>query len=333
MTNLDRLAEKITSKHVYIQTHNFPDPDALGSGYGLKYLLKERGIESTICYGGVIDRLNTKNMIELFCIDVMNVKDKKEWNREDEIILVDTQNVKGNVDVYEDNIIACIDHHTVFYEQEYKFSDIRQKAGACASIIASYFYENNIQIPCDIAEVLLYGITVDTANLTRGVAQLDLDMFYNLYSIADKEKINYLESNTIQVDDLQTYVKAINSIYIREHVSFANAGINCTKSLIAVISDFTLKISGVLFSVVYSIKDEGVRMSVRSSSKKLHAGEIIIKALLGMGTGGGHGTMAGGFVPFVDENKSINCGILIAEIEKRIITEIKKASNRNRTDN
>lgn len=56
MTRFEQLLEQINREHVYIQTHNFPDPDAIASAYGLQRLLKTRGIRATICYKGKIDR-------------------------------------------------------------------------------------------------------------------------------------------------------------------------------------------------------------------------------------------------------------------------------------
>ncbi len=45
MTKFEELLQQINRQHVYIQTHNFPDPDAIASAYGLKRLLATRGIE------------------------------------------------------------------------------------------------------------------------------------------------------------------------------------------------------------------------------------------------------------------------------------------------
>lgn len=322
MTKLDELIQCITSKHVYIQTHNFPDPDAISSGFGLQYLLRQKGIESTICYAGQVDRVSTKNMIQLFNIEIKNIKDLDKHHKTSEIILVDTQYVPGNVDLFDGMVIGCVDHHTVFDRISYIFDDIRENTGSCASIVTSYFYDNNILMPRDVAEVLLYGIKTDTANLTRGVSRLDLDMFYELYILAEKTNINYLESNTIQVDDLKTYAEAIGSLQIVDNVCFAYTGENCSKSLIAVISDFALKIAGVNFSVVYSIRDEGVRLSVRSAVKELHSAEIIIETLDKIGTGGGHHSMAGGFVP-IDKEKGITKENAINIIVYRILEIIR----------
>lgn len=40
MTKLQELLKQINRKHVYIQTHNFPDPDAIASALGIQELIK-----------------------------------------------------------------------------------------------------------------------------------------------------------------------------------------------------------------------------------------------------------------------------------------------------
>ena len=68
MSNLKKLISNITATKVFIQTHNFPDPDAISSAFGLKVLLEMHNIDATICYKGQIDRYNTRKMMELFGI-------------------------------------------------------------------------------------------------------------------------------------------------------------------------------------------------------------------------------------------------------------------------
>ena len=38
-----KLVELLKGNVVYIQTHNFPDPDAIASAFGLQYFLKQHG--------------------------------------------------------------------------------------------------------------------------------------------------------------------------------------------------------------------------------------------------------------------------------------------------
>ena len=42
MIDLTKMIDSFTHRHVFIQTHNFPDPDAIASAYGLQYLLHSR---------------------------------------------------------------------------------------------------------------------------------------------------------------------------------------------------------------------------------------------------------------------------------------------------
>ena len=75
MTKLQELLKQINRKHVYIQTHNFPDPDAIASALGIQELLKHNVISSTICYKGKIDRYSTDKLRELMEIELLNVED------------------------------------------------------------------------------------------------------------------------------------------------------------------------------------------------------------------------------------------------------------------
>ena len=77
--------------------------------------------------------------------------------------------------------VAVIDHHEFCGDKGYRFMDIRPEAGSCSAIIADWFFENNIEPPRHVATALLYGIFMDTDNLTRGVSDIDINMFYKLY--------------------------------------------------------------------------------------------------------------------------------------------------------
>jgi nanoRNase/pAp phosphatase (c-di-AMP/oligoRNAs hydrolase) len=66
--------------------------------------------------------------------------------------------------------------------------------------------------------------------------------------------------------------------------------------LVAIISDFILSLDVVDVAIVYSINADGLKFSVRSERKDVDAGKLIFNALSGIGTGGGHAAMAGGFI-------------------------------------
>ena len=168
-SRLDELAGCLSQERVIVQMHNYPDQDALASAMGLKVLLEAKGKKVEIGYEGIVDKDNTLKMIELLGIEICP-QDELGLTPDDEIIIVDGQ--KGNINMtdFVGSEVACIDHHRVRYAETYKFQDIRSEVGACASIIASYFFENDVEMPQNVATALLYGIKMDTHNMTRGVS-------------------------------------------------------------------------------------------------------------------------------------------------------------------
>lgn len=325
MLKLQELVKHISGKHVYIQTHNFPDPDALSSAYGLKMLLASQGLQSTICYKGKIDRFAMMKFIEYLGVDLVNLNDLTDMSSEDEIILVDSQKGNANiVDMVGDEII-CIDHHPTFEYVDYRFSDIRPNVGACASIIASYYFENNILVDEKTATALMYGIKVDTANLSRGVSPLDLDMFYKLYWISNREILGQLDRSEIQFNDLRAYANAISSIKMFDNISIAHTGKECPEPLIATISDFMLELSEIDCSIVYSVRKDGIKLSVRSCVNQIDSGKLTKNALQGIGSGGGHATMAGGFAPYPEDMQDVDQFIQV--IEEGFMTELARMNS------
>lgn len=322
MTRLDQIIDAIKEKHVYIQTHDFPDPDAIASAYGMQVLLESRGIHSTICYKGRIDRYSTSKMVQFLGIQMEKLEDMEEnhlLSESDEVILVDSQKGNSNiVDMTGDEII-CIDHHPeTDHNYEYRYKDIRSDFGACATMIAEYFLENDVEMNEKVATAFTYAIRIDTAGLMRGICKKDIEVLSILYDKTDYDIIRRLENSVLYREDLKVYSKAIDSIEIYDNVSFAYVGSECPETLIAQICDFTLELVEVEFSVVYSLKKDGVKISIRSERKELDAGKIVQRALKGIGNGGGHASMAGGFVPL----KEMGEWEAVEEIKDRFISEL-----------
>jgi len=330
LTHFDELITILKdAPQIFIQTHNSPDPDAIASAFGLQYLLKTKGIKSDICFKGEIEKYNTRKMIELLQIEILHINNVNDMDPEDYIILVDSQKGNSNITDFIGKEVAAIDHHPVFVENEYKFADIRPEIGSCSAIIASYYVENNIPLSQNAATALLYGIKMDTLDLTRGVSELDIDMFHYLFKKADIESLNKIQLNTLQLGDLFAYSNAIRNIRIQGSIAFANLGPNCHEALLGTICDFILAIAEVEFAIAYSERTNGIKFSVRSELNTLDAGKIIYTALESIGNGGGHKTMAGGFIP--KENLHIVKGPLDSFIENRfldVVTEILQKENR-----
>lgn len=320
-TSLDRLLEVLTKQRVYIQTHNYPDQDALASAYGLQELLRCRGIDAVICYQGDIDKANTIAMTEALGMVLYDV-DNLKLCEEDEIILIDGQ--KGNVNLEEQvgKEVACIDHHPVQDVSSYRFYDIRS-VGACATIIAEYFIENQIPVSKNVATALSYGIRMDTATLTRQTTELDIEMFCTMYKRADIETIRRFEYHSLILSDLAAYQKALTELKIYDHcIGMANVGADCSEAMMGTLSDFIMSLNEVDFSVVFSYRAGGLKLSVRNELPEVDAGKIVRKALTGyQGGGGGHVGMAGGFVAGLSPKKAEEAEYVITERIIQLVAE------------
>ncbi len=281
---------------VYIQTHNFPDPDAIASAFGLQQFLHFHGIQATLCYDGKIDHLSAKKMLDTFGITMYSKNDISDMEGKDLIVLIDSQKLNKNVTDLVGDEVACIDHHPVFFPYSYQYQDI-QKVGACSSIIASYFERTKTPISPKCAAALAYGIKMDTADFTRGTALLDTEMLSFLFSHADWGLVNHMYTNTMEFDDLRAYGAAIQNIQIFGGTGFAYIPFHCANALIAIISDFILSLDVVDIAVVYAMQKNGIRFSVRCEQDRIHAGNLISHVMAPWGSGGGHPSMAGGIIP------------------------------------
>ncbi len=298
MTKLDMLADllKKAPDEVFIQPHNVPDPDAIAASFGLQYLLKIRGIDAQIVYENEIEKANSSKMLELFGIDLSIASDVSTLGEEDWTVLVDVQKGNSNVIDLVTDEVAVIDHHEYMGNNGYKLEDVRPEVGACSTIIAEYYVENGVDIPRMVATALLYGIFMDTDNLTRGVSELDINMFYHLYALSDITLITELKGNQISSNDLKDYAKAFQTVEVYGEIGFLYLD-NGNDSLLGASSDIVITIAGVNIVVAYSPRENGYKFSTRSLNRKIKANDLIRFILKDRGFGGGHDSMAGGFLP------------------------------------
>lgn len=294
--NPTKLVELLKGHKTYIQTHNFPDPDAIASAFGLQCFLRQHGVPTEICYDGRVEKLSTKKMFSVFGIEVLSADEIGDMTEEDYIVTVDSQKYNANLTDFIGDEVACIDHHPTYQECTYAYRDVRI-VGACSTIIAEYFQSTDTPITPEAASALIYGIKMDTADFLRGVTELDTDMFAWLYHHANQELVQEMYKNVMEVADLKAYGAAIDNIHVYDGVGFALIPFDCPDALVAIISDFILSLDVVDVSVIYAIRPDGIKFSVRSEIAEVDAGILVREALKGIGSGGGHKEMAGGFIP------------------------------------
>jgi len=298
-TKLDKLVEilKDAPDEVFIQPHNVPDPDAIAASLGMYYLLSQRGIKKlAIVYDQEIEKANSLKMLELFNVPVIQAAKASTLGAEDWAVLIDAQKGNSNITDLPTDEVAVIDHHEFCGDKGYRFMDVRPEVGSCSAIIAEWFFENNIEPPKLVATALLYGIFMDTDNLTRGASDLDIDMFYKLYSLSDINLIVELKGNEISIHDLELYAEAFKTVEIYDEIAFLRLK-NVNDSLLGAAGDIVVSVAGVEIVIAYAVREKGVKLSIRSTCKNVKANDLVKYIVEDCGVGGGHDSMAGGFIP------------------------------------
>ena len=282
---------------VQIVTHDFPDADALSSAFALSYLLRTRGIFARIRYGGLIDRSGTEKMVSLHKIPAEPSPENGRFSGKDVLIFVDCQGNAGNTTASGGTFFACIDHHPTYGEKPaYVYEEIAH-TGACATLLTEAFTALGEDIPKDVATCLLYGLKMDTLNFTREVSDRDIVAFRTLNAAADQKRLNYLEMSKLVISDLKAFGSAIEHMEVISDIGLTLVPFDCPDGLVAALADFMLGLDEIELAVVFSVREGGIKLSVRSILPYIDAGRFTHDALLGIGSGGGHTMFAGGFIP------------------------------------
>ena len=291
------------NRNVYIQMHRPPDPDCLASASVLSDMLQDKGIESSIVYSGPISKPETIELIGNLGLKLTRLDTDKTKNlvtENDQVIVVDCQKENSNVMALPGEYIACIDHHPELTANVYAYVDIRPDYGACSSIIYEYAQEVGYELSPAQAALLVYGIRIDTDELSRRKYLKDIDVFAALYKIANLEMLSSIGRNCIRPEDISTTIIAYENLTIKNSIAYSFAGDDKAKESLAELADKLISLADISFVVVYSKHFNGYTFSIRSQTYTMNAGKIAKEAFSkANGDGGGHKYMAGGIIPKV----------------------------------
>jgi len=312
----DKLIAQIDrSKRVFIQTHDYPDHDAVSAAFALHILLCTRGISSTIIYAGDVQRESLHHMILYLQIPILH-NSHFRLHETDQAIIID--GCKGNRNVFflPPREVGVIDHHEVDHPEDVPYVDIRPGIGSCATLIWDYYQETETKIPQNVATALLTGIAYDTSQLTRRVSDLDLAAYTQLFRLADLAFFRANISNYLEFNDLDFFKEALQNIRYSDSFGFCFLHQGCSKNLMGIISEFFIGLRNVHVIVVCAKNNNYIHCSIRCKGKAYNASLIIAEALEGIGTGGGHAHMAGGRIKL--KNSDFDPELLFDRLKRSI---------------
>ncbi len=279
---------------VAVQTHDYPDIDAVASAWALARLLERRGFSATCCYRGELRSRSLRILIDELGIDLAQASDSAA---ERQLIVVDGSPANGNVSLGYGELIAVIDHHCKSGESVAPFLDLRPELASCSTMIFGYWDETDCELPREVATALLAGIQSDSDFLSRSCSDADFAAYAALYRAGDWDLASRVVRTALDLRELGMIVAALGKSVVRDGLFFAYIRGPCGQEALSVLAEFSLRAEELWAAVVAEESGGSVHLSVRSKSEERSAFGLVRSALSGIGTGGGHARSAGGFVP------------------------------------
>jgi len=308
----------------FIQVHNNPDPDAIGSAVGMRELYRRYlGIDSRIVFGGIVGRAENRAMLRLLRIEIVPGH-KVDYDGCDLLTLVDTQPGSGHTPLPQGRVPeVVIDHHPPRKRPSgVLYWDVGRKVGATATIVARFFVKNRIPLPRDVATALMYGIKSDTNDLAEAASDDDIEVYQQLFSYGDTAMLAQIENARVPRSYFAVFEKAIENAKIYDFACVSHLGRIDNPDMVAEMADFLLRCEDLRWTMVSGIYNKTLHLSLRSNAPNAHAGRVARKAVGVMGTAGGHGRMAGGQVPLAEADKKTRDEV-VQQVREKFLEAVK----------
>ena len=258
---------------VFVFGHQNPDSDAIGSSYGYAYLKRQLGVDAEAVALGTPNE-ETAFVLDYFGVEAPRVVESAQSEGVNQVILTDHNEFQQYIsDIKDVEVIEVVDHHRVAnFETANPLMMRLEPVGSASSIVYRMFKENNIEVPKEVAGLLLSGLISDTLLLKSPtthasdpavaaelaeIAGVNLEEYglamlkagTNLSSKSAEELID-IDAKTFELNGNQVRVAQVNTVDISDVLSrqaeIEEAIINSIKN--NGYSDFVLMITDILNS-------------------------------------------------------------------------------------
>ena len=313
------LAAVDSATELLVMPHNDPDPDAIAAAVALCYLLEEQlGLHCRIVYRGIVGRAENKALLSYLGSPLSRLRFADPCPPLP-IALIDTQPGAGNNALAPDcDLRIVLDHHPLRQEtSRMPFHDVRTHVGATSTMLLGYLHAANLTPPAWLATSLFYGIKTDTMGLSRGACQDDVDAYFYLQPLVEIEALVRIERAQVPPQYFRSLVATLQAARIYDSLLLSYVGRLAYPGLAAEMADLMLRLEGIDWVVCYGAYEEELVLSVRTTQNS-RADELVQQIVGELGTAGGHGALAGGQIPFIDQDPND----LARDLEEHILSSL-----------
>jgi nanoRNase/pAp phosphatase (c-di-AMP/oligoRNAs hydrolase) len=282
------------AERIAILLQDDPDPDAIGSGLALRQVLGRNRQTAPLVTFGRVTRPENIAMVKLLEIEMERVT-TRSLRKFDRVAVVDLQ--PPHLAQPPEVVDLVIDHHPEQFNYRCHIKDIRPGYGATSSILLEYLRCAEATIGTRLATAMLYGIKSDTFLLTRDANEWDVEAFSYLYPLANQNLMRRIERPELPPAALDALSHALKNRKVIDKVAFVHLGRVERDDLIPQIADFSLQFEGIEWACVSGVFDSNYIISVRNVGYVRAAGRVMRDAFAGIGSAGGHASMAKAIIP------------------------------------
>ncbi|MFZ5951289.1 MAG: DHH family phosphoesterase [Candidatus Rifleibacteriota bacterium] len=315
MQQMRQILEDCKGQRHLVVIQNYPDPDAISTGFAHRLIASAFSIEVDIVYAGQISHPENIALVKLLDIEMRKWENSFDLSPYQGCVFVDNQGTTAGpiVDAIQAKKIPeliVIDHHEFQDRLNPKFKDIR-KVGATATIYASYFEEGLVTLEKSkkehvmVATALMHGIKTDTLGFVTAGPE-DFQAAAYLSRFIDSDLLAQITSQARSKQTMEIIQKSLANRVNKEGYSIAGIGyLRCEdRDAIPQAADFLLTEENVHTAIVFGVistndgEGEFLTGSMRTSKITVDPDEFLKEVFgkdpSGRHFGGGKKT-AGGF--------------------------------------
>jgi nanoRNase/pAp phosphatase (c-di-AMP/oligoRNAs hydrolase) len=312
-----------------VLTHDNPDPDALASASLLSRLLHQAfGVKVTAGYAGLVGRAENREMVKSLKLKLSHVRHLRMENYS-AFALVDSQPATGNNRLPEGIVPDLVfDHHPPRKTlQGVPFFDVREHFGATASIVAEYLEAAEVPLSRTAATALVYAIRSETQDFGREFAAPDKALYDRYLPEVDKRALGKIQNARLPLSYFRNLAEALENLEGVENLVVSHLGEVEQPDIVPELADLLVRMEDKTWSLCTGRFEDRVYLSIRTTNPRAEAGEVMRRLVGRHGKGGGHGMIAGGWVPitkgYADDPRSLQ-----HELGRRLAKAMRKKPDR-----
>lgn len=255
-----------------IFTHPYPDPDAIGSMMGLKWILSKFGISSDLYYSGAISHPQNRSMVNLLDPELISIDNYVEDNYQLKIV-VDSTPENSSIPSVKYDIV--IDHHKDT-PKNFNGLYVNFKAGSACATIYSLIESFNIEFEENdalVATAMMVGITTDTEFLmSDDCSEHEFKAWSNLFPFRDPLLLRQIINFERPKFWIESKALACSAATVEDSVGVVGMGMIPSKhrDMIADMADEMVTWEDVNTAIVFALVDGSrIEGSVRTKASSV----------------------------------------------------------------